>query len=273
MKVPFYVHQIASHALGNFINCTPTLRWMSKKYEARIPVLFDTEYVKQCFLDCPFIEIIDAPRGKRLFGSELKAPKRSRWMDCEYIFRQVTGRRWTPEWHTYVDVPANPWDAHEADPDLDGGPSPSRLTVLINGSGSERSDYVASKDLGAAPYIEAIKQGGAFWFVGSMQDRDRNPWFRECHAWAAGDIRMALSCISIADAVIANDTGLAHAAGAMNKPLLVLWKNTPFPRCSNPGHNTQYAFDNHEQAVMDFLSTIHAASSTEQATALRIQKP
>jgi hypothetical protein len=256
MKVPFYVHQIASHALGNFINCTPTLRWMSKKYEARIPVLFDTEYVKQCFLDCPFIEIIDAPRGKRLFGSELKAPKRSRWMDCEYIFRQVTGRRWTPEWHTYVDT---------VSPIANDGP-----VVLINGSGSDRADYVASKDVGEAPYL--VSEHGNRIFVGSHEDLMRNPWAHEMPTHT-GDIRAALGWIAVADAVIANDTGLAHAAGAMNKPLLVLWKNTPFPRCSNPGHHTQYAFDNHEQAVRDFLSTIHAASSTEQATALRIQKP
>ena len=68
MKVPFYVHQHPHFALGNFINCTPAIQWLAKKYDARIPVLFDTEYVRQCFLDCPFIEIIDAPRGKRLFG-------------------------------------------------------------------------------------------------------------------------------------------------------------------------------------------------------------
>jgi hypothetical protein len=252
MKVPFYVHQHPHFALGNFINCTPTLRFLSEKWGEPIPVLFDTEYVRQCFLDCPFIEIIDAPRGKRLFGSELKAPKRSRYMDCEYIFRQVTGRRWTPEWHTYVDQP--------------GPRTPFPVPVVVNGSGSEREDYVASKDVGAAPYIAA----GSSLFVGSVEDLARNPWATSHHV---GDIRTALAYIANAPCVIANDTGLAHAAGAMNKPLLVLWKNTPFPRCSNPGHNTQYAFDNHEQAVRDFLSNIHAASSTEQATALRIQKP
>jgi hypothetical protein len=262
MKVPFYVHQTAVFALGNFINCTPTLRYLSDKWGAPIPVLFDTEYVRQCFLDCPFIEIIDAPRGKRLFGSELKAPKRSRWMDCEYIFRQVVGRRWTPEWHTYVDRPTIP------------GATVHRPVVLINGSGSERDEYVASKDLGPVPYVVAIDDAGVdrCIFVGSLADYLRNPWsgFIRRHI---NDIRAALARIAAADCVIANDTGLAHAAGAMNKPLLVLWKNTPFPRCSNPGHNTQYAFENHEQAVRDFLSSIHAASSGEQATAERIHQP
>jgi hypothetical protein len=260
MKVPFYVHQIASHALGNFINCTPAIQWLAKKYDARIPVLFDTEYVRQCFLDCPFIEIIDAPRGKRLFGSELKAPKRSRWMDCEYIFRQVTGRRWTPEWHTYVDQPHI-------------GIQIADTVALINGSGSEREDYIHSKDPGGHAYAAACLPVHHTTFVGSWEDAKRNPWIENCEARVIGDIREALSAISGAACVIANDTGLAHAAGAMNKPLLVLWKNTPFPRCSNPGHNTQYAFDNHEQAVRDFLSNIQAASSAEQATAERIHQP
>jgi hypothetical protein len=264
MKVPFYVHQAAVFALGNFINCTPTLRYLSDKWGAPIPVLFDTEYVRQCFLDCPFIEIIDAPRGKRLFGSELKAPKRSRWMDCEYIFRQVVGRRWTPDWHTYVDTPEFGDAAliHFAN-----------TAVLVNGSGSERADYVDSKDVGQLPYVVATKMHERTVFVGSEQDADRNPWNRQCAARTIPDIRVALCAINAASCVIANDTGLAHAAGAMNKPLLVLWKNTPFPRCGNPGHNTQYAFDNHEQAVRDFLSSIHAASSGEQATAERIHQP
>jgi ADP-heptose:LPS heptosyltransferase len=220
-------------------------------------VLFDSEFVRQCFLDCPFIEIIDAPRGKRLFGSELKAPKRSRWMDCEYIFRQVTGVRWSPEWHTYVDQPRMLGQA--------------KPIVLIHGSGSERAEYVASKDVGEAPYQVAKKTRRAI-FVGSQADLDRNAWVKAMTK-AIGSIREALAIIAQADAVIANDTGLAHAAGAMNKPLLVLWKNTPFPRCSNPGRNTQYAFNNHEQAVRDFLSSIQAASSAEQTAADRIHQP
>ena len=52
--------------------------------------------------------------------------------------------------------------------------------------------------------------------------------------------RMALAMIREADYVVANDSGLAHAAGAMNKPMTILWKNTSLPKNANPGKRTNY---------------------------------
>jgi ADP-heptose:LPS heptosyltransferase len=40
--------------------------------------------------------------------------------------------------------------------------------------------------------------------------------------------------------VIANDTGLAHAAAAMKKKILILWKDTKFPKNSNISDKTEY---------------------------------
>ena len=71
------------------------------------------------------------------------------------------------------------------------------------------------------------------------------------------NIRKALAIIRDAQLVIANDTGLAHAAGAMNKKLLVLWKDTPFIKNQNPGINTQYAMKNEwEEQVINFLKEV-----------------
>lgn len=235
----YYVEQHPHYALGNFINCTPTLRYLAERDGKPVPVLFHTGYVRECFLDCPFIEHIEAPKGKRLFGSDLKC-KANTEPDYAYVFRQVTGRQWTEGWHTYVDAPSR----------VDqNGP-----VVLINGSGSERAAYVESKDVGAAPYLAAEAATGKTVFVGSDEDLNRNPWAGTKIPASTGNIRAALAWIAGANAVIANDTGLAHAAGAMNKPLLVLWKDTPFPRCSNPGKHTEYAFKDHTDAVTEFLS-------------------
>ena len=41
-----------------------------------------------------------------------------------------------------------------------------------------------------------------------------------------------------ADFIVCNDTGLAHAAAAMNKPMTILWKNTSLPKNGNPGRYT-----------------------------------
>ena len=190
----YYVEQHPSYNLGNFINCTPTLRWLAESTGAKVPVLFHTDYVRQCFLDCPFIEHIEIPVGKRLFGSELIC-KANTEPDYAYIFRKVTGVPWMDKYHTYVDQP--------------GPRSPLLINVIINGSGSEREAYVASKDVGPEPYMAAMPA----MFVGSDADLERNPWAKAFHV---GDIRQALCNIANAPCDIANDTGLAHAAGAMN---------------------------------------------------------
>jgi hypothetical protein len=228
----YYVEQHPSYNLGNFINCTPTLRWLAERDGRPVPVLFHTDYVRQCFLGCPFIEEIEIPVGKRLFGSELIC-RRNTEADYAYIFRTVTGEQWSDRWHTYVDRPEAPAEFH--------------IPIVVNGSGSEREGYVASKDVGPEPFLAA----GSSLFVGSEADLARNPWATSHHV---GNIRTALAYIADAPCVIANDTGLAHAAGAMNKPLLVLWKDTPFPRCGNPGKHTEYSFNNHTDAVAEFVS-------------------
>jgi hypothetical protein len=228
----YYVEQHPSFALGNFINCTPTLRWLAERDGRPVPVLFHTDYVRQCFLDCPFIEEIEIPVGRRLFGSELIC-KRNTEADYAYIFRTITGQAWTGKYHTYVDQP--------------GERVRFPIPVIVNGSGSEREGYVASKDVGHEPFLAA----GSSLFVGSEADLARNPWATSHHV---GNIRTALAYIADAPCIIANDTGLAHAAAAMNKPLLVLWKDTPFPRCGNPGKHTEYSFNNHTDAVAEFVS-------------------
>ena len=235
----YYVEQHPSFALGNFINCTPTLRYLAERDGRPVPVLFHTDYVRQCFLDCPFIEHIEIPYGKRLFGSEMIC-KANTMMDALYIWINVTGRPAGEMPHTYVD---------SVGPVTDG-----QHVVLINGAGSEREAYVASKDVGPEPYREAIRLHRYTVFVGTHADEMRNGEWSFPIAQGIGDIRRALKYIATAKAIIANDTGLAHAAGAMNKPLLVLWKDTQFPRCSNPGKHTEYAFKDHTHAVTELLS-------------------
>lgn len=227
-----YVFQHPDFGLGNFINLTPAIRRLHELKGERIPVYFSSEYVRRCFLNCPFVQILDEkPEYGPLFGSDMVNPENDK-PDYQYVFERVTGEKWTPDYHTYID---HRNDAKEGD-----------YILIINGSGSESLNYVASKDPGMSAYLTAIKliSGPSKMQIvatGSEHDAERNPWMIDiADAYDFGKIRLALMLISCAAWVIANDTGLAHAAGAMNKRLIVLWKDTPRERCKNPGLNTEY---------------------------------
>jgi len=238
MRVLEYVEQHPDFALGNFIHLTPTLRYLSEKRGMKIPVLFRTDYVKEAFLDCPFIEHIDRPGKTRMFGSNITNQANDR-PDYEYIFQTLTGRIWNKYYHTYVDTP----------PPVEDG----LYIVIVNGAGNTSEGYVQSKDPGASPYMIAMQKCRTI-AVGSKEDFDRCPYLYEADEYVVGDMRLALSYIHGARAVIANDTGLYHAAGAMNVPTLALWKNTLKERCKNAGVNTEYAYENHDLAVDRFLT-------------------
>lgn len=234
-----YIHQHRDFALGNFINLTPAIRWLAAKEGAPVKVYFETPYVAECFQDCPFIErIYELPGCGPLLTSGCINPSNEK-PDYQYVFEFVTGKPWTPDWHTYVDQPT---------------PEPCEV-LLINGSGNNAMHYVQKKDPGEGVYEDAAdaarRHGLRVVACGSFGDLARAPYMARIADDACwGNMRRTLALIAGARCVIANDTGLAHAAGAMNKPLLMLWKDTPRERCKNAGQNTRYLYGVHKGCVL-----------------------
>lgn len=236
-----YILQHPDFGLGNFINITPTIAWMHQTQRRRIPVYFTADYVRQCFLDWPAIEILDRqPDTGPLFGSNLVNPEND-MPDYQYVFERITGQKWHPGWHTYIDKPAL---TKEETVRFD-----APYILIICGSGSDSKEYFAKKNPGEQAYRDAImlmrriKYTFGIYAVGSEADAVRSPWMKdmadECFF---GDIRQALKLIGHHGCrmVISNDCGLAHATGAMNQPLIMIWKDTPNERCKNAGANTEY---------------------------------
>lgn len=240
-----YVLQHPDFALGNFINLTPALRWMAEREGVPVLVYFSTDYVRECFLDCPFITILDENPGcDPVLSSAITNPDNT-FPDYQHVFHLVAGKKWDHAYHTYVD-----------------SPEPEKISslMLINGSGSTVEKYVASKDVGMYPYqfaFETVKNISPCYQVvscGSYDDLERAPYmvrYSDDACW--NNMRRTLALMAGARCVIANDTGLAHAAGAMNKPLLVLWKDTPRERCKNAGTRTEYSYGNHKENIDLFL--------------------
>ncbi len=260
-----YVYQHPNFGLGNFINLTPAIRWLSEQEGRPIPVFFSTEYVRQCFIQCPFIEILKKkPNTDPVFSSALTNPNDD-YPDYWHVFRVITGNHWMPKYHTYVDrvLPEECQTAARWYTNYMGYPDrmlieeyPGSL-LLINGSGSDEQRYIDSKDVGETPYRHAAKLAAGWTNIvscGSYADMKRAPYMVSIATQGCfGNMRRTLGYLAGAKCVIANDTGLAHAAGALNKPLLVLWKNTPRERCKNAGTKTQYAYENHMEAIESFL--------------------
>ena len=221
-----WIHQTWNYGLGNFINLTPAIKMMSDRFGKRVLVYFDLRFVRQCFLDCPFIEILETkPAKQSLFGSWLINARN----DCpDYInaYREVCKsiplEGELP--HTYVDQ-AKRIKVKEKD-----------YTLFIRGAGNESNDYLINKMPDDSYYRDYMK--GNCIFTGSENDQDRAGPLFDSMNYYVGNIRESLALIREAKLVVSNDSGLAHAAGAMNKNMVILWKNTSLPKNANPGKNT-----------------------------------
>lgn len=220
------IHQHPRYGLGNFIMITPAIKRLSEKIGSPVDVFFSVDYVKQCFLDCDFINIVDK-KGESVIGNNIT---NTEIPDYQHAFKEITGESWSEEYHTYVDSPKE-FDFSEED-----------YIVVLNGLAG--SYWKGKKEVDKKHHLLISDVSDAsIYFTGSETDVSENtPWattvFDKCFT---GNIRQSLALIRDAKKVIANDTGLSHAAGAMNKQMLILWKDTPFEKNQNPGVNTRYS--------------------------------
>lgn len=245
-----YIHQTELYGLGNWINLTPTINLMADHFDRPIPVYFDLKFIRDCFLNCEFMDILDEkPEDPPNFSSALVSGvgwSREGWRrmneyntcpDYIHAYKQIAKRYplsgELP--HTYVD------DAKEIE-------APKVNTLFIRGSGSEDKYYLSLKMPRDEYYKEYFAENlaGCYTeaFTGSEGDVARSNGLFDGMTKYTGGIRMALALIREADYVVANDSGLAHAAAAMNKPMTILWKNTSLPKNANPNKRCSYKMCN-----------------------------
>lgn len=229
------IEQHKGYALGNFIMITPTIKKLSEINNKPIDVYFNHDYVKQCFIDCQFINIVNNLYEKPYLSSSMINKEIP---DYQYVFNKTINENWTQTYHTYVDQPVE-FDYSGED-----------YLLLLNGLGglslndSEPKPHWYGKKEITEDIFYMIKEKSKLpiYFTGSESDLKQNPWINEIATKIEiGDVRKALALIRDAKLIISNDTGLAHCAGAMNKNILILWKDTPFIKNKNPGINTIYS--------------------------------
>ena len=229
------VEQNKGYALGNFVMLTPTIKKLSEIHNKPIDVYFNHEYVKQCFIDCEFINHVDSLYENPYFTSGLINKKIP---DYQFVYKTIIKENWDERYHTYVD---NPKEYNYSNNDY---------LLLLNGLGglslnpNDPKPYWYGKKEINDEFFYLIKENSnlPIYFTGSESDLMQNPWISKIADYIEiGNIRKSLAIVRDAKKIIANDTGLAHCAGALNKDILVLWKDTPFIKNQNPGKNTKYS--------------------------------
>ena len=229
----FYVEQHPAFALGNFVNVTPTIYRLWLQHKKPIPVWFGTDYVREAYEGCPLIEVIDSPKGKKMASSAMICTNNS-MPDYKWVQNIVFGNiDETAKGIVHIDPK---WDelyygmAKET-----GG-----YTVFLFGSGNESPTYVASKSPDLEVYNRLAKESYSI-FTGSANDMARvDRIIGAFKGVCIGNIRQSIALIRHAERVVANDTGLAHIAGVLNKELHVMFKDTLLPKNANMGQNTLY---------------------------------
>lgn len=236
----FYVHQHKHYGIGNFINCTPTIQMLSHHFKQKIPVLFDSDVVRDMFLDCEFIDIITHSKGKKqLFHSGLV-----NWNipDHIYIQQKISSQlkiKSSKKYHTYVDTVQLREKCHSK-------------PYVVFARGCAGKYWEKAKEPGDDIYIHIAKkvldQGLDVIFIGSDLERDKllrihNALDQKSHM-VLNNIRHSLALLNECKYLVANDTGMYHAAGALNVPTFVLWKDTPFEKNKCPGTKTVYSQKN-----------------------------
>jgi hypothetical protein len=207
----FYVHHHPGYGLGNFVNITPTIHALYKKHGQPIPVYFESDYVKQCYIDSPFIKIINRRQGVRLFGSDLIC-KDNTMPDYKYVQLKILGNI-SEDNRAFIDEPKHT-------------PPPFPFGVFINGAGSQAPEYIASKSVNKETQ-EIIKEAATIPILGTGSPDDKK---RNIFDGVFNDIRKSLVMIKQADYVITNSTGMYLAAGAMGKRQLCLMTWHEFER-------------------------------------------
>jgi ADP-heptose:LPS heptosyltransferase len=240
-----YVHQVSGYAIGNFINCTPAIKALADYFKSPIDVVFDSKIVSQMYEKCDFInEVKPTPALEKrdcVIRSDMVNGLIADW---RYIYNK-TAKHYTKTLpHTYVD------HYHKQQ-------SQQKTVVILRGMVNYTPYWVDKKDPGDTIYSYILNKIPASYkiiYPYGQQDYDHHGQAFETirpGTIILNDIKQSLAYINDADFVIANDTGLYHAAAALKKPCFVLWKKTLLRKNKAPGKSCFYSKEKNWQKEFD----------------------
>lgn len=198
--------------LGNFIHQTPAYQRLAEKTGEKVRINFTRDYVRKCFLDCTFIDETQQ-EGKYKPDYDINYKLK----DYEFCFQEIVGENYSPKYPIYVDAPSN------------GTKIEGNYIVFTNGAGASTLQYQLDKRMTLQMLCSildiAVIHNYKLVFVGDSIDWDVSvSMVSDLQTYVTpiiDDIRDCLYVMNNASLVIANDTGLYHAAAALQKPIVV----------------------------------------------------
>jgi len=214
-----WILQHSRYGLGNFVNLTPAIQAM----EGRVPVYFETEYVKQAYQSWDKIKVLEErPQTSPTLSTEYVC-RDNNMNDSEYIWK-LAGNK------------GEPLPTHA--PKI-------KVAVIMNGCATSAKRH--TKNPGTEIYNHIIftlqDKGYKCIFVGTTEDKRYSPFALNCDEILLDNIQLAMWAIQSSDLVIANATGLYHVAGAHQKKGFILWKDCLRPRNESPNPNFTISHD------------------------------
>jgi hypothetical protein len=215
-----WVLQHKDYGLGNFVNITSVIfrKYLDDNYTP-VNVYFESEYVKEIYTYCHFINSLDERPTSTPFLSSSLICRANTMRDADFVlnhFYKAEANTFAPNFHIacIMNGCANPDKRHTKNP------------------GAEIYNYIIE---------ELHKLGYMTIFVGSNEDLRYSPFARNCTEVMVGNPALCAAMIEKCDMVIANDTGLYHLAGAYEKDGFILWKDTLRPKNESPNPYFTYS--------------------------------
>lgn len=248
-----WFHQVKHWELGNFVMATPMLHLKSQELGSPVPVLFQNKHVRELYVRCPFISIIKQKPNAPPFGTTKCVPRKTkRETDIHAYVRRYCKK--------YEHIPAPYVDDNVV---YDFPRQSGKVHVAVF-HGCLGKHLIGSKDIHpkALQHLidTIIKRNYVPVVLGNKTDQQRF-WKKvrlknSVNMLGKLTLKETVNVLQQCDCFISNDTGLYHVAGALNKPGLVLWKNTDMIKNSSPCSRIKHYRNRKNKASM-FMRAIN----------------
>lgn len=227
----FWVQQ-DTPGFGDMILMTCGMQAIARVRGTTVPIFFADRWVKECFVEARFMTHMDHPGP---VFPPMRSGRRPRKALLEWSFAEAMVWGYLRP-HGIESIIPNPYIDRSITEVLPRSPDVHHVAVF-HGASNPTEGYIGTKDLGPsvrrAIIVEILNAGMVPVLLGSGRDYDQfwrgtlDGLHIRFNYLGKTRCRDAVSLLNQCDGFVSNDTGLAHAAGALRVPGVSCWKTTP----------------------------------------------